>query len=254
MKSIKPALMLTSVLLASAAYSAPDDAALRRKLNKAYPGTQFTEIRRSPIPGLYEVWMGQNLAFVSPAQPRYLLFGRIFDTQNRRELSHRSIPAASIPPQETGNGPLAIDPAMLPLDDALVITNGTGLRKLFVFSDPRCPYCRQLDQELAEVPDVTIYHFIVPFQDRELAAAIWCSSAPVHAWRNALKDPSYVPVRTPACQDPLERNLALARRFKIYGTPTLIFPNGKRVDGLIEAKEILVQLAASAPIASSKEH
>ena len=44
----------------------------------------------------------------------------------------------------------------------------------------------------------------------------------------------------------LQRNLAFGKKYKITGTPTLIFANGTRVPGAIGAQEVEKRLAEAA--------
>jgi thiol:disulfide interchange protein DsbC len=47
-----------------------------------------------------------------------------------------------------------------------------------------------------------------------------------------------------ACATPLDKTLALGKRLKVDGTPTLFFPNNKRTEGAIDQAELEKLLAA----------
>lgn len=191
--------------------------------------------------------MGANVAYVSERDHRHLIFGHLFDVVAMRDLTQTKLTNARRNiGGSTDKAPATIKFASLPLHDAMKTTRGTGQRELVVFSDPQCEYCRQLEPELARLPNVTIYHFLLPFQGKDQPVAIWCSANPAEAWRRVMNGSVPEPLAQTECNHPIERNLALSRQLKIHGTPTIVFPSGERVDGVINAAEIEARLGSQA--------
>ena len=134
----------------------------------------------------------------------------------------------------------------LPLADAIKTVRGTGSRQLVVFSDPACAFCKRLEPELEKLQDVTVYTFLVPFQGRALPQAVWCAVDRTKAWRDLMLhgDPSALGAQAD-CTTPLDRNLQLARQLRVNGTPTLVYADGLRTDGYVDAPEVDRRLAAA---------
>lgn len=208
-------------------------------LKRAYPATSFTSVGPSAIPGLYEVLMGRNVAYTD-ASGRYFVFGNLMDMQTQTNLT-----------QERTESLQRVEIPSLPIDQALKTVKGNGSRTLYVFSDPSCGFCKQLEPSLAALTDVTIYTFIVPMLGQPSMAAgagIWCSKDRAKAWTTHMTGSAKAPSAPANCDHPLRKNLQLAEKLGITATPTLVTAQGTRVAGALPVAQLraLLEQAAGA--------
>lgn len=199
--------------------------AVREGIVAAYPDTTITSVTSTPIPGLYEVLMGKNIAYTDKAG-RYLVFGHMIDGKERINLTERRLAAA-----QKG------EVANLPGDKAIKVKQGTGERKIYVFTDPDCPFCRQVEPELEKLKDITIHYMLMPLAESavEKATSIWCAKDRIGAWKSAIAG-KQIPLAR--CQAPIEEFRLAAKRFGIQGTPSMISPEGRVLSGYTSAEDI----------------
>lgn len=227
--------------LAGVAAFAPayaDEAAIRKNLTERLREVpQIDEITRTPMPGLYEVRIGTEI-YYTDEQGNYFIEGQLIDTRSRSNLTQARVAKLT-----------AIDPSQLPLKDAIVWKQGTGARKLIVFADPNCGYCKQFERTLQQVKDVTVYTFLLPIlgnDSTEKTRNIWCAKDNTRAWRDWMIQ-GVAPVRSMGSCDAgaIERNIAFATKYKVNSTPSMVFEDGRRVAGAMGAEDLEKAFAAS---------
>ena len=238
---------LTTTLLALAAATlslcaTAQEADIRKALAERIPQMdKIDEVRPTPMAGLYEVRIGTDL-FYTDAKGNYVIQGELIDSKARRNLTEDRI-----------NKLTAVNFSSLPLKDAITIVRGDGKRKVAVFEDPNCGYCKRFERDMQNVNNVTVYLFLYPIlspDSAEKSRNIWCAKDKAGAWQDHMVRDKHA--ATASCDtSALQRNLAFGKKYKITGTPTVIFTNGTRVPGAIGAEEIEKRLAEASSEAST---
>ena len=238
---------LLALLLAATA-AAADEAKIRRVVEAALGGVRVDGVQPAPIPGFFEVRFttreGPQIVYTDE-DANYILEGSLYDTRKQRNVTEERLRKLS-----------AISFDSLPLDLAVKVQRGNGKRVMAMFSDPYCPACRQFEQTLAQVEDITIYYFMYPVIRPELAdhsKAVWCSLDRAKAWLDLAARPKpRVPVAEASCDTPIERVLELGRSLRVSSTPTLFFANGERLRGGLPAAQMRTMLDESARTTRAK--
>jgi thiol:disulfide interchange protein DsbC len=232
----------TSLALAAtlmfAASAQANETVIRKALTQQFPGANIASVQKTPYSGLFEVYLDGQLIYTDAAA-KYVFTGDVIDLKNRSNLTQARL-----------NKLQAVNWDTLPLNNALKTVKGKGERKLVVFSDVDCPYCRKFEAELAKVDNITVYTFLYPIEGLHPKAVqtskqIWCAPDRNKAWDDYITRGS-VPNNDGKCANPVDSTIALASKLKVSGTPTLIFANGVRVPGMVPAAQLEKLLTANA--------
>lgn len=238
--------LLAPLLACTPSSAAPSADAVKKAFSGRFPDREVVSVSASPVSGLYEVVIkgknrGRDVFSVvySDGKADYLLVGDLIDAQKRESLTEARMDVLN---------KVKIDFGKLPLDKAIKDVRGNGSRKLAVFSDPDCPFCKRLEQEsIAKLDNVTVYTFLLPLgqlhPDAERKSrAIWCSADRAAAWTALMRD-GKAPGGDGKCEAPIAEIAQLAESFGISGTPALVFASGELVPGAIPLAEIEKRLA-----------
>jgi thiol:disulfide interchange protein DsbC len=218
---------------AAAPLDQSDAGKVKSELVKKFPELRDAQLRRVAYGGLYEIVINGSEIFYTDDKVSYLLLGGIVDANSRENITDARVKQLT-----------AIRWEDLPLNDAVKIVRGTGARKMAVFSDPFCGYCKRLENDLLNIKDVTIYTFLLPIispNSRPVSEQVWCSKDRGEAWLNLMLK-GQQPAAVAKCDTPIEKNLAFGSKYKITGTPIMIFENGERAPGALPAAQIESEL------------
>ena len=230
---------LAAVLLAACFVPAAfaDEVSIRKNLAERLPDfPKIDEVTKTGMPGIYEIRIGTDILYTDE-NGSYLIQGEVIETKTRANLTEQRIAKLT-----------AIDFKSLPLKDALVWKQGTGERKLVVFADPNCGYCKKFERDLQEVKNVTVYTFLYPIlggDSPEKSKAIWCAKDNTKAWRDWMLKGTPVEGGANCDASALQRNSVFGKKHRINGTPGLVFEDGTQRAGALNTEAIEKQLIAA---------
>ncbi len=229
---LKAFVLLLAVSFSLSAYA--NEAEIKSTLQKKVPQIgQINQVNKSLVSGLYEV-VTQDHLFYTDAKAQFLIDGAVYDLKTMRDIT-----------EERSRKLFAIDFDRLPLENAIKIVRGKGERKIAVFSDPNCGFCKKLEKEFLNIDNLTIYTFLYPTfpGSEEKSRAVWCSKDRAKAWSDLMLKGVTSPSGT--CETPIAQNMALGKKLKVNGTPALVFADGTLIPGYMPAAELEKALTAA---------
>lgn len=237
---IQVARFLTGLTVAAACLPAlANEAVIRKAIAERMPNApKIDEVRPSPMPGLWEIRIANEVRYTDPTGT-FLIEGELIDLKARKNLTAERITQIN-----------RVDFASLPFKDAVVWKSGNGKRRIAVFADPNCGYCKRFEASLQEMKDVTVYTFLIPIlggDSMDKTRAIWCAKDRTATWQGWMLKGEQPPKAPAACDDAaIERNLALSRKIHVNGTPAIVLEDGNRIPGAVGPVELEKRLQALA--------
>lgn len=237
LQSLTNRLGFAAVLAAMTLGAQAQEAAIRKNLAERLPNLpKIEEVSKTPLPGIYEVRVNQSDLFYTDAEGSYILQGDLVDLKNHTNLTEERQTKLS-----------AVNVADLPYKDAFTIVRGNGKRKLVIFEDPNCPYCKRFEKDITRIDNVTVIVFLYPILGPDSTAkakAIWCAKDKGKAFEDWMLRNVAPPAAAASCDtSALTRNVAFGQKYRITGTPTTFLPDGTRLPGAAPADKIETALA-----------
>lgn len=225
-----------SVAALMPAFASADEAAIRSLFQKEFPQSTIRSVNPTPVPGISEVVIDGRILYTTE-DGRYVFAGPLIDIGTQRNLTQARLEKINAIPFDS-----------LPLNLAIKRVKGNGSRKIAIFEDPDCPYCKKLEQGLVGIDNLTIYVLLFPIEQIHPGAtgksqAIWCAKDRAKAWDDAMLF-DVIPAKSVSCKTPVARIVDFGREHGINATPTIIFADGRRVVGALSAEDLKKELAS----------
>ncbi|HHW53277.1 MAG TPA: DsbC family protein [Acinetobacter towneri] len=220
-------LSLAALMGLCSAVSMADVATVSKNVKQQHPQLKLDNIQATEMKGIYSASMDGQVVYLNE-DAQHILAGSMIRLKDQHNLTKDLLIQQN-----------SVDWKKLPLQDAIKSVRGTGKRQIAIFSDPNCPYCKQLEAELKKLDNITIYTFILPLKAQSVAPSkqVYCEKNPALAWENLITK-AQLPTSQSSCANPVERNIFLAHRLGVNGTPAIIFSNGFKVMGAYPAAQI----------------
>src|SRR5215467_2717665 len=209
---------------------APELASVKKLLEAKFPGAPISNVSKSPYFGLYEAQIDDRMIYTD-AKVNYVLVGSVYDTTTRTNLTEQRLRQLNRVAWDS-----------LPLDLAIKKVKGDGSRKLAVFADADCPFCKRLETDMKGLDNVTIYTFLFPIDGLHPEAArksaqIWCAPERVKAWDECF-EACKLPNNKGDCPTPIAQTAKLGEKYRVNATPTLVFADGTVVPGALPLSQL----------------
>ncbi|MEW6067411.1 MAG: DsbC family protein [Nitrospirota bacterium] len=212
------------------------DTEILNLLKEEIPNARILEVRPAPVKGMWESAIETNgrkgIVYVDFSK-KYVITGNIFDIKTKTNLTGERLYALN-----------KIDLSQIPLNNALVMGEKNATKKVIIFTDPECPFCGKLHQELRKVldkrKDITFYIKLYPLKMHpnayDKSITIVCEKS------LKLLEDSFERKNLPALKcstSEVDKNIEIAEKLGIMGTPAIILPDGGIIRGAIDADSLI---------------
>lgn len=210
------------------------EAAVLERFKERFGNMPISSVRQLPF-GIFEVQLGNSLLYTDE-MVQYVMDGHLIDAQTRTDLTQARLDELA-----------RVDFDALPFDLAIKQVRGDGSRRIAIFEDPNCGYCKQLRKTMEGIDDLTIYTFLFPIlsaDSTQKVRDVWCAEDSGKTWDDWMLN-GKVPSRS-ECDAPITEMLNAGRQLMVQGTPAVFFEDGSRVPGAMSREQLIGKLGTVA--------
>jgi len=227
--SLSKLVLIVATIALTCGHVLAQEAVIRKNLSERLPNLpKIDEVSKTPMNGLFEIRLGNDVMY-SDAEGNFLIQGALIDTKQKRNLTEERVDKLSVIPFD-----------QLPIKNAFTQVRGNGKRKLVVFADPNCGYCKRFEKDLQKLDNVTIYHFLYPIlgeDSKTKTKNIWCAKDKAKVWNDWMINGTTPPAIN--CDaSAIDSIVAFGQKNRITGTPLLLFADGSRVPGAVPMAQV----------------
>lgn len=228
---LKHSLVLLAMATAVASSHAAKKPSVEENIKKTLAprlggGVKIESVKATPYAGLYEVRAGGDIIYTDK-MGKYIFMGNVFNAVTSENLTKARLDVIN-----------KIKFSDLPTQHALKMVKGDGKRVIAIFEDPNCGYCKQFRKTtLKDVDNITVYTYMLNILSEDSSVKsrnIWCSPDRNKAWDEWMLNNKLPQPAGADCKTPLDQISALGRKYRINGTPAIIFADGTRIAGAID--------------------
>lgn len=228
--------VFTAAIVVGSALAA--DADPRAAVAKRFPEVKLEDIKPSPVPGIYQVPVGADTAYVS-ADGRYLFNGDLYEIDTRVNVTEQGRSAAR-------------SKLLSKLDerDMIVFTPQVVKHTITVFTDVECGYCRKLHSQIGQLTKlgIKVRYAAYPRQgpgtpDWRKMEQVWCSKDRQTAITQAKLGQE---VQAKSCgATPIGKQFQMGEDLGVRGTPAIFTRSGDYIGGYLAPDELVKQIEQS---------
>ncbi|MBL8521574.1 MAG: DsbC family protein [Betaproteobacteria bacterium] len=231
---MKSLLIALAIALAPVlAWGNPD--LVKKEFEKRYPDIKVDKVTKTGFGDVWEIFANGEILYVDE-KVTYLLIGTLVNASNKENVTEKRLTKLT-----------AINFNELPLHNAIKLVRGDGSRKLAIFEDPNCGYCKRFERDLNAIDNITAYIFPYPIlspDSMEKSKQVWCAPNRLQAWQDLMLRDRPVSGKS-NCDNPIEAIYLYGQKQRIQGTPVTIFENGERASGALPKDQLEARIAAA---------